>query len=60
MLHTFGGPDATFDHRVQLGQLSQLVSSQAAKASLAEFYTGLPIELHQIDPSGSGRGVETL
>lgn len=43
MLHTFSGPDAAFDHRVQLGQLGQLVSSDHAKAHLAEFYTGLPI-----------------
>lgn len=43
MLHTFSGPDAAFDHRVQLGQLSQLVGSTSAKAHLAEFYTGLPI-----------------
>lgn len=32
-----------FDHRVQLGQLSQLCSSQRGMAHLAEFYTGLPI-----------------
>lgn len=43
MLHTFSGPDAEFDHRVQLGQLAQLVASDHAKAHLAEFYTGLPI-----------------
>ena len=43
MLHTFSGPDAEFDHRVQLGQLAQLVGSDHAKAHLAEFYTGLPI-----------------
>ncbi len=43
MLHTFSGPDADFDHRVQLGQLAQLVASDHAKAHLAEFYTGLPI-----------------
>ncbi len=43
MLHTFSGPDATFDHQVQLGQLAQLVASDHAKAHLAEFYTGLPI-----------------
>ena len=43
MLHTFSGPDAEFDHNVQLGQLAQLVSSDHAKAHLAEFYTGLPI-----------------
>ncbi len=43
MLHTFRGPDAEFDHQVQLGQLAQLVSSDHAKAHLAEFYTGLPM-----------------
>jgi len=43
MLHTFSGPDAKFDHNVQLGQLAQLVASDHAKAHLAEFYTGLPI-----------------
>ncbi|MCU1425822.1 MAG: 4-hydroxybenzoate 3-monooxygenase [Microbacteriaceae bacterium] len=43
MLHTFSGPDAVFDHQVQLGQLAQLVGSAHAKAHLAEFYTGLPI-----------------
>ena len=43
MLHTFSGPDAAFDHNVQLGQLAQLVASDHAKAHLAEFYTGLPI-----------------
>jgi p-hydroxybenzoate 3-monooxygenase len=43
MLHTFSGPDAAFDHQVQLGQLAQLIDSPHAKAHLAEFYTGLPI-----------------
>ncbi|MBF4635316.1 4-hydroxybenzoate 3-monooxygenase [Agreia pratensis] len=43
MLHTFTGPNAEFDHRVQLGQLAQLVDSRSARAHLAEFYTGLPI-----------------
>lgn len=43
MLHTFTGPDAAFDHRVQLGQLAQLVGSDRAQSHLAEFYTGLAI-----------------
>jgi p-hydroxybenzoate 3-monooxygenase len=43
MLHSFTGPNAAFDHQVQLGQLAQLVSSERAKSHLAEFYTGLPI-----------------
>ena len=43
MLHAFSGPDAVFDHQVQLGQLAQLVGSRHAQSHLAEFYTGLPI-----------------
>ena len=43
MLHTFTGPNAAFDHKVQLGQLAQLVASPHAKSHLAEFYTGLRI-----------------
>ncbi len=41
MLHRFPevGP---FGHRIQLAELEYLVSSEAASASLAENYVGLP------------------
>lgn len=43
MLHT--NPSSTpFERKLQLSELSYLVSSEAAKQSLAENYTGLPIE----------------
>ena len=47
MLHVFTNSspaDAAFDHRVQLGQLSQLVGSRNGMAHLAEYYTGLPFD----------------
>ena len=41
MLHRF--PDADgFDGKIQLAELDYLVGSQAATASLAENYVGLP------------------
>jgi p-hydroxybenzoate 3-monooxygenase len=40
LLHRF--PDTPFDHRRQLAELDYLTSSQAASASLAENYVGLP------------------
>ena len=41
MLHRFPDPDG-FGARIQLAELDYLVSSQAATASLAENYVGLP------------------
>jgi len=44
MLHRF--EDASgFDHRRQLAELDQVMTSRAAATSLAENYTGLPFEL---------------
>jgi p-hydroxybenzoate 3-monooxygenase len=45
MLHTSGtGTDAEFRYRGQVGQLEYVTGSQRALQSLAEQYTGLPIE----------------
>lgn len=42
-LHRY--PEHTqFDHRIQLAELEYLISSKAAMTSVAENYTGLPIE----------------
>ncbi len=43
MLHRFPDDDA-FQHRLQRSQLSYVVSSRVAAASLAENYVGLPFE----------------
>ena len=43
MLHRFPGNDP-FQHQLQLSQLRYVTSSQAAAASLAENYVGLPLE----------------
>jgi p-hydroxybenzoate 3-monooxygenase len=43
MLHCFPG-DGSFGRRVQLAELDYLASSQAAMRTLAENYTGLPLE----------------
>jgi p-hydroxybenzoate 3-monooxygenase len=42
MLHRAPGDDA-FQHKLQLAQLEQLVSSRAAATALAENYVGLPL-----------------
>jgi p-hydroxybenzoate 3-monooxygenase len=43
MLHPATGPGADpFDHQLQLSQLKYVTSSEAASASLAENYTGMP------------------
>jgi p-hydroxybenzoate 3-monooxygenase len=42
MLHRFA--DDAFQHRLQLAQLEYVVSSRSAAASLAENYTGFPLE----------------
>jgi p-hydroxybenzoate 3-monooxygenase len=44
MLHRFDFANA-FDMRRQLAELDYLTSSRAAQISLAENYTGLPLEL---------------
>jgi p-hydroxybenzoate 3-monooxygenase len=44
MLHRFDD-DSGFDHRRQLAELNQLITSRAAATVLAENYTGLPFEL---------------
>lgn len=43
LLHRFGDHNE-FDHRRQLAELDYVTSSQAAAASLAENYVGLPME----------------
>ncbi len=43
MLHRFADEDA-FQHRLQLSQLEYIVNSPLAAASLAENYTGFPLE----------------
>jgi p-hydroxybenzoate 3-monooxygenase len=43
MLHRFPGHDA-FQQRLQIAQLRYIVSSRAARTSLAENYVGLPID----------------
>jgi p-hydroxybenzoate 3-monooxygenase len=43
MLHRSGN-DNPFDDRRQLAELEYLVSSRAALTSLAESYTGAPLE----------------
>lgn len=43
MLHRFG--DDPFQHRLQIAELDYVTSSRAAATSLAENYTGLPMEL---------------
>lgn len=42
LLHRFG--DDPFNHRVQMADLAYLASSEAARASFAENYVGLPFE----------------
>lgn len=42
MLHRYPDDADGFRHRMQIGQLRYVTSSQAAAASLAEHYTGLP------------------
>jgi len=42
-MHKFS--EDAFDHRIQLAELDYLCSSQAAVASLAENYVGLPFEI---------------
>jgi p-hydroxybenzoate 3-monooxygenase len=44
MLHRFGDA-AEFDHRRQLAELEQVITSRAAATTLAENYTGIPFEL---------------
>ena len=44
MLHRFDDGSG-FDHRRQLAELNQLITSRAAATVLAENYTGLPFEL---------------
>jgi len=44
LLHRFEGADG-FDHRRQLAELDQIVTSRAAATALAENYTGLPFPL---------------
>jgi p-hydroxybenzoate 3-monooxygenase len=44
MLHKFED-DCGFDHRRQLAELDQVISSRAAATLLAENYTGLPFHL---------------
>jgi len=44
MMHRFEGSDG-FDHRRQLAELDQVISSRSAAATLAENYTGLPFQL---------------
>jgi p-hydroxybenzoate 3-monooxygenase len=46
MLHRFDS-DNGFDQRRQIGELDYLTSSRAAAQSLAENYTGLPMEPYQ-------------
>jgi p-hydroxybenzoate 3-monooxygenase len=48
MLHRF--PDDHFQQRLQRSQLAYVASSQAAAASLAENYVGLPLN-HRVPPS---------
>ena len=43
MLHRFEDADA-FTHRLQVAELDYIVSSRAASTTLAENYTGLPLE----------------
>jgi p-hydroxybenzoate 3-monooxygenase len=43
MLHRFAGDDL-FQQRLQLSQLDYVTSSRAAATSLAENYTGFPLE----------------
>jgi p-hydroxybenzoate 3-monooxygenase len=44
MLHRVDGGDG-FDHRRQLAELDQVITSRAAATTLAENYTGLPFDL---------------
>jgi p-hydroxybenzoate 3-monooxygenase len=44
MLHRFGGEYAEFDMKRQLAELDYVTSSEAAATSLAENYSGLPID----------------
>ena len=49
LLHRFETGDP-FDHRRQLAELDQLVTSRAAATTLAENYTGLPFDLPGAEP----------
>jgi len=44
MLHRLDGPDSEFDHRRQLAELDNLITSRAAATNFAENYVGLPID----------------
>lgn len=56
MLHRFEGDDA-FGHRLQVAELDYVTSSRAAATTLAENYTGLPLEKEHELPLGDQRAV---